>query len=156
MNILIQMWNTAANYTQWQAIWISSVFLLINGGLCATVWYVQRLTIIRYGYTKSRQKRIKKEFKAQTLADKILLRRLRKEATVANPILNLCVVTNYLNIVAIGAEIIGYIGTIITCGQGWALTLVLLSGFISFCIMAFAHSLGGLLWIPSERKRWQP
>ena len=52
MNILIQMWNTAANYTQWQAIWISSVFLLINGGLCATVWYVQRLTIIRYGFSR--------------------------------------------------------------------------------------------------------
>ena len=156
MNILIQMWNTAANYTQWQAIWISSVFLLINVGLCAAVWYVQKLTIIRYGYTKSRQKRVKKAFKTQALADKILLRKLRKEATVANPILNLCVVTNYLNIVVVGCEIIGYIGTIITRGQGWALTLVLLSGFISFCIMAFAHSLGGLLWIPSERKRWQP
>ena len=156
MNILVQMWNTAANYTRWQATWISSVFLLINVGLCAAVWYVQKLTIIRYGYTKSRQKRVKKAFKTQALADKILLRKLRKEATVANPILNLCVVTNYLNIVAVGCEIIGYIGTIITCGQGWALTLVLLSGFISFCITAFVHSVGGLLWIPTERRRWRP
>ena len=156
MNILIQMWNTAANYTQWQDIWISSALLFINGGLCVTIWHVQRLTIIRYGYTKSRQKRIKKEFKTQTLADKILLRKLRRESTIANPILSLCIVVNYLNIVAVGGEIIGYIGTIITRGQGWALTLVLLSGFISFCIMAFAHSLGGLLWIPTERRRWQP
>lgn len=155
MDIFVQMWNTAANYTQWQAIWISSMFLLINTGLCAAVWLIQKMSIIHYGYPKSKQKKVKKSFKGQRFIDKLLLSKLRKEASRASVLLNLCVFLNYVNIVAICTEIIGYIGAIITRGQGWAMSLVLLSGFASFCVTALVHGVGSLIWDPSERKRWQ-
>jgi hypothetical protein len=156
MNIFIQLWCDNANYTQWQAIWISSIFLLINIGLCLAVWYLQKVTIVEVGYPRSKRKKVKKAFKAQPILDRILLRRLCKEATISNPVLNLCIVLNCINIAAVLGEVIGYIGAIITRGHGWALTLVLLSGFGSFCITAFIHSVSALLWVPSERKRWRP
>lgn len=156
MDMLIQMWNSKANYTQWQAIWISSIFLLINIGLCLIVWFIQKATIIQSGFPKSKRKKIKKAFRSQVFLDRLLLCKLRREATIANPILNLCIVLNCINIAAVAGEIVGYIGTIITRGQGWALTFVLLSGFVSFCVTAFVHSISTLLWVPSERKRWHP
>jgi hypothetical protein len=154
MNIFIQLWCDNANYTQWQAIWISSIFLLINIGLCLAVWYLQKATIIEVGYPRSKRKKVNKTFKSQSFLDKLLLWQLRKEATIASPVLNLSIVLNYINIVAAVGEAVGYIGAIITRGKGWALSLVLLSGFISFCVTAFVHSVSTLLLFPSERKRW--
>ena len=154
MRDIVNMWTQNADWTLWQSIWISSIFFWANIFLCAVNWFVQKETILECGYSNSSRKKEIKKFKSFSIVDKITLVRLANDCHKLNPIIPLCVVLNAINLLAVVAEIIGYISAIVTRGHGWAITLTLASGFAWLIICAAIRFLPDLLLVPSERKRY--
>ena len=154
MAVFGDMWISNANYTLWESIWIASILVLMNVVLCSVTWFIQKETIIECGYRKASRKKIKKEMREWRIFEKLLLQRLLSSAKEPNPILGICFLLNILNILALLLTFVGYVGAILTKGDGWAMVLVLFPGFIVFCINGIIHLVCDLIWVPSERQRY--
>lgn len=152
MEGFMNLWTGHAQYVWWQAVLVSLFFAAFNSLTFFVIWYMHLETILECGY-KSR-KTARKKFKTHTRIDRILLTRLVREAPKSNPILKLRLVLNWSNLLCAGVCFIGFIGTVITCGQGWALVLLMCSGFFSMFFSVGISFIPDLLWVPSERKRY--
>ena len=154
LDSLVPLWNQATSYTWWQALLIGTLCFLIDTFLCIANWYIRKETILECGYKRSRARRIKKEIKQWPWKDKILLRRLAREATERSPMISLSLFLLYLNALCGLAAGIGYIGTIFSCGAGWAMVLQFYSGPFTLFFSTAVTFVPDLLWVPSERKRY--
>ena len=154
MGNIANMWTQNADLTLWQSIWISSIFFCANIFLCVVNWFLQKETILECGYSNSAKKKEIKKFKTFSIVEKITLVRLVNDCQKYNPIIPLCVILNAINLLAVVAEIVGYISTIITRGHGWAIVLTLSSGFTWLMICTAIRFLPDLLYVPSERRRY--
>ena len=151
MDGFLNLWNDHAHYAWWQAVLIGLFFLALNAATLFVVWYLHRETILECGYKNAKSAR--KRFKQQSPAEKLLLTRLVREAPKPHFNLKLRLVLNWSNLVFSGASLIGFFGTVLTCGAGWAL-MMLCSGFCSLFLSVVICFIPDLLWVPSERRRY--
>lgn len=154
MESFMNLWHSNADYTLWEAIWIGTIFFILNLGLSIGTWFTQKEIILECAYSKSKRKRIRQEFKTSSFSDKLLLRRLAKNGTKYNPIISISLVINYINIISVFIGLIGYIGAIITRGNGWAMILTMCYGFVILCLSGIIHLVLDLIFVPSERRRY--
>lgn len=154
MGTFLNMWNGNADYTLWQAVWISTLLFFLNLSLSIATWLMQKEIILECAYSKSKRKKIRQEFKTFSFGDKILLRKLAKSATKHNPIISISLYINYINIIAVFVGLIGYIGAIITRGNGWTMMLTMCYGFGILCLSGIIHLVLDLIFVPSERRRY--
>lgn len=152
MEGFLNLWNTHAHYAWWQAVLIGLFFLAVDAVIFFVVWYLHRETILECGYKNAKSAR--KRFHKQTPAEKLLLTRLVREAPLHNPVLKLRLILNWSNLLFAGTALIGFLGTIVTCGAGWAAMLLLCSGLFSLFFSVGITFLPDLLWVPSERRRY--
>lgn len=152
MEGFLNLWNDHAHYAWWQAVLIGSGFLLFNGAVFFVVWYLHREIILECGYKNAKSAR--RKFKTHTRIDRILLTRLVREAPKTNPILKLRLVLNWSNLFCAGVCVLGFFGTIVSRGAGWALVLLMCSGFFSMFFSVGISFIPDLLWVPSERRRY--
>ena len=153
--LLSSLWNQQTSFTWLQVFFIAIAALLFNGIFCFANWFIRRETILECGYRKAGAKRMRKTMKQWSLISKILLRRLAAEATQSNPIIGWSVCLNYLNLFCGGMVIIGFICAIATKGTGWALILVSCPGIFALFFTTVVTFIPDLLWVPSERRRYQ-
>lgn len=152
MEIILDFWNGHSHFAWWQSLLICLFFLLANSLLFLAVWYLHRETILECGYKNVKAAR--KRFKEQSPVEKLLLTRLVHEAPKPHFNLILRLVLNWSNLVLAAASLIGLFGTVLTCGAGWAMTLLLGSGLCSLLFSVGISFIPDLLWVPSERKRY--
>ena len=154
MGSFLNLWHSNADYTLWEAIWISTIFFILNLGLSIATWFLQKEVILECAYSKSKRKKIRREFKTFSFYQKMLLGRLAKNGTQSNPIIVISLIINYLNVIAVIIGLIGYVGAVITCGDGWAMILTMCYGFGILCLSGIVHLFFDLLFVPSERRRY--
>lgn len=152
MEVFWNFWNGHAHFAWWQAVLIALFFAAFNGLVFFIVWTLHLETILECGYKNVKTARNK--FKTHTRTDRILLTRLVREAPKSNPILGLRLVLNWSNLLCAGVCFVGFAGTVLTCGQGWALALLVCSGLFSMCLSVGICFIPDLLWVPSERRRY--
>ena len=152
MQTIVNLWNSDPNWTLWQSIWIGGIFLILNLFLCFVNWFLQKEFILECCFPKS-QKKIKRIYNSYSMIDKLLLIRLVNDSKHISPITPLCLFINYVNILASVAELVGYIGCILTQGNGWA-NVLLFSGFIWIMVSSAISFIPMLLWVPSIRRRY--
>lgn len=154
LDFLSTLWHEQTSFAWWQACLIALLALLVNGGACAANWFVRKETILECGYRKATAKRMRKIMKKWTWAERIILRRLAKEATQSSPMIGLSLFLNYLNLLCGGIVLIGFACSIATCGAGWAMGLAFLPGLLGMFFSTVVTFIPDLLWVPSERKRY--
>ena len=152
MEGLLNLWSSHAGATWWQAVLYALFFAAVNGLLFFLNWTMHLETILECGYKN--RKTARKKFKTHARLDRILLTRLVREAPKSNPILRLRLVLNWSNLLCAGACFIGFVGTLATRGQGWAMVLLMCSGLFSIFFSVGITFIPDLLWVPSERRRY--
>ena len=152
MDGFLNLWNDHAHYAWWQAVLIGLFFLALNAATLFVVWYLHRETILECGYKNAKSAR--KRFKQQSPAEKLLLTRLVREAPKPHFNLKLRLFLNWSNLLFAGVCFLGFLGTVATCGAGWAVMMLLCSGFFSLFLSVGICFIPDLLWVPSERRRY--
>lgn len=75
---------------------------------------------------------MKKKLNEYSFFDRLFLLRLTNEADKTGFMLVLTLINHWLNLLAFAISCIGFIGTIVTLGKGWALTLLAIPGISMF------------------------
>lgn len=149
------LWCEHVDFTWWQMLLIGVFFLLMNFCVFVAMWYARKSLAIEFGFPK-RNKKAKKIKKHQySFLNDLFLIRVTKEAERKGFFLYLNLFCHFTNFVGYIACIIGFIGSILTLADGWALTLLIASELLVLFLCTIIEFLPHLIWIPSERKRYR-
>lgn len=152
---LNQLWCDNTTFSWWQMLLICIVFFIINSTIFFMMWYMRRGFAIEFGYPKRSRKAMNKKLKSYSKLEEILMVRITCEAERRGAFLAINLVCHFTNILGYSASIIGIVASMITLGDGWALTLLVFSEAITLGVTIFIEFIPHLIWLPSERKRYR-
>ena len=138
----------------WKMLIMGMFFLLADIIIFIAMWYVRHGTAVEVGYPKRNKKYIKKKLQDYSFFDKLFLVRITFESDNMNLMMIINLFCHFLNLIAIIGCIIGFIGSMITLAEGWAILLLIGSevGMLFFTVLI--EFIPHLIWVPSERKRY--
>ena len=149
-----ELWIDHAMFSWWQAILFGFVFLAIDFFIVLGFSYLNRHDVLEFGYPAKKVKAIIKADKKSNLIVRFTLLSLVKEAPKKRFICFFIMMLQWINIFAFLLSVVGYIGTIITLGKGWAMCFLLFPVMIVLFVNSLSQSILSL-WLPSERNRYK-
>jgi len=149
-----ELCNDSLAIEWWKMLIMGMFFLLADIIIFIAMWYVRRSIAIEVGYPKRNKTYIKRKLQDYSVLEQLLLIKITAEADKKSLmlIINLC--CHFLNLIAVISCIIGFVGSMITLAEGWAILLLIGSevGMLFFTLLI--EFIPHLIWVPSERKRY--
>ena len=152
---IYSLWQDHLEWQVWKTIFIGLFFLLCNLFLFLILVYVRREIIFLLGFPKRKKKYLKKKIQSYTVIDRILLVKLINQAETNHIAQYICLVCNFIHILACMVSCVGFVSAIITSVDGWALTLLVFPIIFTLFFSCIFEILPQLIWFPSERRRWK-
>ena len=149
------LWYDNISIVWWKMLLIGLFFVVINISIFLAMWHVRRRVACEYGYPKRNPKKIKKKLASYSMLDNLLLIRLTFEAERKGPLLYLNLMCHYICMAALAVSFHGYVGSMITLADGWALSLLVVSELAALFFTVLIEFVPHLMWLPSERKRYK-
>lgn len=154
MGIMI-LWHDNISIVWWKMLLIGAFFLMLNSGIFLSMLYFRRGVAIEYGYPKRNKKSLRKRLANHSIWDKLLLFRITREAERKGALLYINLGCHCLNMTALFLSCIGFVGCMLTCAEGWALTLLTISEIGALFITVMIEFVPHLIWLPSEKRRYR-
>ena len=152
--ILQERWNENAGLEWWELLLVCLLLLVCATVICGAFCFARRGVIIQCGFRKRSAKAMRNYLKSYSFLDQLLLFPLVRDAEKKNPLLYITLFCHCLNLLAYILTWIGFVGAMVTLGDGWACTLLVLPQYYSLWLLAIEF-IPQLLWLPSERKRYR-
>lgn len=151
---MTELWTAHTSMALWKVSLIVLFFLLCGLVLCLAHWCMLRGYIMEYGYPRLKAKTLKKRLKSDPFPQKLCMLRLCRDAQRKGWFLRLCLLMNFVNIASVPVAVVGAVGAVITHTDGWAMCL-LFAPFDCLVVSAALLFIPGLVFLPSERRRYQ-
>lgn len=149
-----ELWHDTMTIEWWRMLLIGLFLVLMNFVIFVAMWYVRRAHAIEYGYPKLKKKKLKQKLQQYSILENLLLVKLTLDAEKKGFFLYLNLACHLGNLVGFCSCIIGFIGSMITLADGWALTLLVGSVLFMLFVTGLIEFIPHLIWLPSERKRY--
>ena len=156
IDIISKMWNGHAGFSLIGTFCFGLLFFVANEVVCWSIHYVQREFMIEYGYKKPLTNNERNKLYNSRITDKVFLLKLYNNATKKGLFMLMCLICNILACCGAVAAGIGFLGSCITRGDGWAMTLLVCSGMICLLVTGIIEFFPTLICLPSERERYKP
>lgn len=152
-DMIHRMWNEEVVF-DFSQIFLMLFLMLTATVICGAFCFARHGVIIQCGFRKRSAKAMRNYLKSYSFLDQLLLFPLVRDAEKKSPLLYITLFCHCLNLLAYILTWIGFIGAIVTLGDGWAFTLLMLPQYYSLWLLAIEF-IPQLLWLPSERKRYR-
>jgi len=153
-DFIVDMWTTANTYLWWQMLLIGLFFLICDFVMFIAAWWIAKDHIVECGYPKRSRKSIIKRWKPYSFLDKLFLIRLCREAECKCFMIYFEIVLYFLNVLAFFACLTGFVCGMVTSGDGWTMTLLVIPQISALCIKVALGFIPDLIFIKSERHRY--
>lgn len=154
-NWVYNLWNDTISVELWQMFLVGLALLGINFTIFIALCFLRCSVAMETGYPKRNYKFMKKKMKSYSFIDRILLIKLTQGAEKKGTMLYCNFIFHCMNLLALVLTIIGYIGSLITLADGWALWLLVASEFIMLLLTLPIEFVLHSLFLPSERRRYR-
>ena len=141
---VIKVWRDHIDLSYLKILFIGVGLLFLNAFFVFLTRYIIRKSMEEYGWLNSKPQRVKST---------ITLIPIYKLSPRKGYYMIHCLLLNIINLLSIPASVIGFIASIITHADGWALVLLGLSSFSVFILVIILDYIPSIIFLPSERKR---